>query len=143
MVRKVYIKEAVDEQQGSINKLIRQLNAKINELEDYTYEECLDEGFSAEFNTESTFISSTQKNKILDVFDYYDVPILNYGMEDEVEAGILFHNFVVETDDMTYTTLENLEMNLRKLESDNIGYERNYNGNGDNARTFYFYNFID
>lgn len=139
MVRKVYIKESVDEQQGSINKLIRQLNAKINELEDYTYEECLDEGFSEEFNTESKFISSAQKNNILSVFDYYDVPILNYGMEDEVEAGILFHNFVVETDDMTYTTLENLERNLRKLESDNIGYERNYNGNGNNARTFYFY----
>lgn len=93
---------------------------------------------------ESDFISDKEKEIIMDVFDMWDVVVIKHYMEDEMYEGNLYHNFVVETDEMSYTTLEEIERELRKLEDKyDIGYERNFNDNGENARTYYFYKFIN
>ena len=62
----------------------------------------------------------------------------------EMYEGNLYHNFVVVTDEMSETVLGDLERDLYALEElYDIGYEKNYNRNGVNARTFYFYKFIN
>ena len=90
------------------------------------------------------FISSKEKSMILDIFDRWDVIVLRDYMKDENYEGNLYHNFVVETDSMTDDTLNNLENDLFELEeTKEIGYEKNYNRNGDNAGTYYFFKFIN
>lgn len=103
------------------------------------YEESLKEG-----KNESAFISNREKSMILDIFDKWDVIVLKDYMKDEMYEGNLYHNFVVETDSMTDDTLNNLENDLFELEeTKEIGYEKNYNRNGDNAGTYYFFKFIN
>jgi hypothetical protein len=103
------------------------------------YEESLKEN-----KNESAFISNKEKSMILDIFDKWDVIVLRDFMKDEMFEGNLYHNFVVETDEMSEIILGDLERDLYALEElKDIGYEKNYNRNGVNARTFYFYKFIN
>lgn len=138
MVKKLYIKESTTEQQGSINKLIRQLNAKIDELEG-TYEECITEDFS----TQTDYISSEDKNIIIDCFDNWDVIIVDDYMKDDEHKGVLYHDYVVETDEMDNDVLYELEADLKTLRNTyNINYFKEPNSNGINAKTFYFFHTI-
>lgn len=136
MVRKLYITEDT----GSVDKFLMALEDRIDELEN---EEMFGEAVEKEIE-ESAFITSKDKELILNIFDLYDVVVLKQYMKDEVYEGNLYHNFVVETDDMSRTALKDVEDALRELEETaEIGYENNYNSNGRNARTFYFYKFIN
>ena len=93
---------------------------------------------------ESDFISNKEKEIIMDVFDRFDIVIIKHYMKDEMFDGNLYHTLVIETNDMSKKALNNLERGLRQLEKKyDIGYEKNYNSNGDNVGTYYFYKYIN
>ena len=136
MVRKLYITEDA----GSVDKFLMALEDRIDELEN---EEMFGESLTERSN-ESAFVSNKEKSIILDIFDKWDVIVIKDYMKDEMYEGNLYHNFVVVTDEMSETVLGDLEKDLYALEElYDIGYEKNYNKNGVNARTFYFYKFIN
>lgn len=93
---------------------------------------------------ESDFISNKEKEIIMNIFDKFNIVIIKHYMKDEMFDGSLYHALVIETNDMSKKALNNLERGLRQLEKKyDIGYEKNYNSNGDNAGTYYFYKYIN
>lgn len=78
---------------------------------------------------------------IIDIFDNNDVIVVN-SYEDDIDDGNnIFTAFVVETDNMSEYTLEDLitELDNKIKYPYEIKYNVRRNNNGRNARTFYFY----
>lgn len=135
-VRKLNLKES---EKGSLKSLINAVQNKIDEIEEETYGESLEESVGPVSGTD---ISHEDQLDILDIFDQYDVVILRTDVNTEVFNGVMYKNFVVETDVMSREAFVGVERALNQLEdTHNIGFEKNSSGNGLYAYVYYFYPF--